>query len=1005
MKGSESPGSDRSEGKRNVDSDPVEIVDNSSSNKVMSTERNQDSCTVLSIQNCYNALYLPVSDQQGNIYKNNKDGERNCEILRNAKEPSDGEDQEQAVDNPVETSNLKETIKQVSQVNPTANDDNFSNVLTCKYVNINDQLDCWGEEDISSESSHYSSDSDFACIVDLFSPAQISEKAENAPIDVEAVSQVGSPCNYRDPRFSPKDQNSQADIRDKVFVGRNRSLWGNSKANTPEPRDGKRGRQESADTPLSPAPQRSMQEPKFNGTEEQRGQIRALAFTIEKRWEQLTDLEKEALEGMAKFCPDLPDLCNQPEARSRRLLKDCQRLFVKLRQWEIQVEHEENVRRLHDIENRFCSSYDEMVKEVIRPVKLGDEVTVFSASSEKCPWSPITKGDIIITRNIVQYGGMGSERDSKGSSAIESGFQSEDRVKNAQLYRSRQPDLTQADENNRGFRTTCKSTFANSQPYLGKGQDQSNWTDDSILKERSSPVQFNRQGHVKDEINDDFGEENPFQNDHRYIELIACPASVDDGAGGSDTGASKIQFRAEGVSTRRMTMNASQSPQPLSQLKQGGQNQINQDSSRPITESNKGPDSPVVDSAEDSDEDSDDDDDNADDIPALIQKVPPQVAGERVSAMTNDGLLESIWEGHDVMIRTVFFDEVARHFRSKEPVYQYVGHGPLDVEFMKPFAMQHIFEALVAALGKTHDELGTPGDIKDAHIQMLKARSYEDRSKDIDDIFKRYPCPPGIALRTWSAQSELITPTRKPTTPYDYNEYASYVMSIPKERRTPEQKEWLSKFKWTTTKGFRGKRGKVYVISTLSLLCWLCGGMTVDGQFIPYPFNNGTIIGAKLRGPSDSKCVDNQKGEACRKFVAQWFKTIAKPTDPDHQDLLDLLKEVKENRLSLIDIEENLVSVFEGVKEDESDDDDTPAHATKPGQCKLDIGHNKGYDSRQLMMMERDELARRIEQIDKRISREVIEESASLGNREYGHGQSSSSSSASSTSVNSSMFP
>ena len=70
-KGPESPGSDHSEGKRNVGSDPVKIVDSSSS-KVMSTERNQDSCAVLSIQNCYNALYLPVSDQQGNIYKNNK---------------------------------------------------------------------------------------------------------------------------------------------------------------------------------------------------------------------------------------------------------------------------------------------------------------------------------------------------------------------------------------------------------------------------------------------------------------------------------------------------------------------------------------------------------------------------------------------------------------------------------------------------------------------------------------------------------------------------------------------------------------------------------------------------------------------------------------------------------------------------------------------------------------------------------------------------------------------
>ena len=75
-KGSESPGSDRSEGKRNVDSDPVKIVDNSSSNKVMSTERNQDSFAVLSVQNCYNALYLPVSDQQGNISIINKDGER-----------------------------------------------------------------------------------------------------------------------------------------------------------------------------------------------------------------------------------------------------------------------------------------------------------------------------------------------------------------------------------------------------------------------------------------------------------------------------------------------------------------------------------------------------------------------------------------------------------------------------------------------------------------------------------------------------------------------------------------------------------------------------------------------------------------------------------------------------------------------------------------------------------------------------------------------------------------
>jgi hypothetical protein len=66
VEGSESPDSDRSEGKRNVDSDPVKNVDSSSSN-VMNTERNQGSSAVLSAHNCYNALYLPVPGKQGNI--------------------------------------------------------------------------------------------------------------------------------------------------------------------------------------------------------------------------------------------------------------------------------------------------------------------------------------------------------------------------------------------------------------------------------------------------------------------------------------------------------------------------------------------------------------------------------------------------------------------------------------------------------------------------------------------------------------------------------------------------------------------------------------------------------------------------------------------------------------------------------------------------------------------------------------------------------------------------
>ena len=83
------------------------------------------------------------------------DGERSCEITqRDAKATSDGGEIDAAAagfpEEMMEKNNLNEQTYKVSQVNLNATESIFANVQTCKYVDINEQVDCWGDEDISS---------------------------------------------------------------------------------------------------------------------------------------------------------------------------------------------------------------------------------------------------------------------------------------------------------------------------------------------------------------------------------------------------------------------------------------------------------------------------------------------------------------------------------------------------------------------------------------------------------------------------------------------------------------------------------------------------------------------------------------------------------------------------------------------------------------------------------------------------------------------------------------
>jgi len=254
--------------------------------------------------------------------------------------------------------------------------------------------------------------------------------------------------------------------------GNPRSLWGDSNANSPIVRDGRRREREEGvnTTPLEPPRQRSdiINPPYWVGSADQQQRIRELGGISTKTWDELTEKDKEALETIAKYCPHLPDSCLQAETRSRRLLRDCQLLTIKLKQLEIQVEHANNVRKLAAFEEQLLR-------------KGGYEsVQDLSPSSDKCPYSPIEKGDKNcnideMTRDQAVQRDQNWENESKGSSKLESGFQSADKAMKAQL--SRQPDMNQAWEINNAYRTHIKMKFDNSEPFIGKGQLTAN-TDD-----------------------------------------------------------------------------------------------------------------------------------------------------------------------------------------------------------------------------------------------------------------------------------------------------------------------------------------------------------------------------------------------------------------------------------------------------------------------------------------------------------------------------------------------
>ena len=189
-------------------------------------------------------------------------------------------------------------------------------------------------------------------------------------------------------------------------------------------------------------------------------------------------------------------------------------------------------------------------------------------------------------------------------------------------------------------------------------------------------------------------------------------------------------------------------------------------------------------------------------------------------------------------------------------------------------------------------------------MTSFDAKPISDFVRYAKQIFGSHVRPDGgIWMWTWTARSELFPMTNKPMTPYKRNETTMYIWSISPEKRTKEQNKWLSKFKWISTDGFHDKSGrKLYLLSNVSVLSAICGGTIVDNTPVPKLFHNRLIHGAVLTGP-DLTRTDHERGDKCREFAMEWARNIIDLTDPNEQDLMDLIMLVDKKELTVRDID------------------------------------------------------------------------------------------------------
>ena len=161
--------------------------------------------------------------------------------------------------------NLHGTKTLVSQVNVNNTADNQSDAPTCKYVDISVQIDCWGDEEVSTTSSEFSVETELVYIVDLFSPQQNSEKSGIGELVVDAEENgIHSP----EATGCCRNVEEPTDYFDLDDGKPPRSLWGNSNANSPVMVNGKRQGRSDGDsfTPGYSPPRRkstTMNEPRW----------------------------------------------------------------------------------------------------------------------------------------------------------------------------------------------------------------------------------------------------------------------------------------------------------------------------------------------------------------------------------------------------------------------------------------------------------------------------------------------------------------------------------------------------------------------------------------------------------------------------------------------------------------------------------------------------------------------------------------------------------------------
>jgi len=137
-----------------------------------------------------------------------------------------------------EQQNLCGTTKLVSQVNVNNAEVNQLDAPTCKYVDISVQIDCWGDEEVSTTSSEFSVETELVYIVDLFSPKQNSEKTGSGELVADAKGEgIHSPETSGCCR-DVEEQTDDFDLQDNDK--KPRSLFGNSNANSPVFVNGKR---------------------------------------------------------------------------------------------------------------------------------------------------------------------------------------------------------------------------------------------------------------------------------------------------------------------------------------------------------------------------------------------------------------------------------------------------------------------------------------------------------------------------------------------------------------------------------------------------------------------------------------------------------------------------------------------------------------------------------------------------------------------------------------------